>query len=137
MPAGGNTTAVSGGNPGAGNGVLPGVQAFAGMIAGLPGNTAGQQALSTAQGAGSGAAPGLALTDALLSGVAADASRPQETPSLQGAVRFQAAAELANQQLANPNTAKLPAEVANLRGIPPLLMYRSVTRSGGTSSSES
>lgn len=116
MPAGGNTTAVSGGNPGAGSGALPGVQAFAGMIAGLPGNTAGKQALSTVQGSGSGAAPGLALTDALLSGVAADASRPQETPSLQGAVRFQAAAELANQQLANPNTAKLPAEVANLRG---------------------
>ena len=107
---------MSGGNPGAGSGALPGVQAFAGMIAGLPGNTAGKQALSTVQGSGSGAAPGLALTDALLSGVAADASRPQETPSLQGAVRFQAAAELANQQLANPNTAKLPAEVANLRG---------------------
>ena len=115
MPAGGNT-AAPGGNPGAGNGPLPGVQAFAGMIAGLPGNTAGKQALSTAQGAGTGNASGLALTDALLSGVAADASRSQDPPSLQGAVRFQAAAELANQQLTNPNTAKLPAEVASLRG---------------------
>ncbi|WP_421844469.1 flagellar hook-length control protein FliK [Marinobacter algicola] len=116
MPAGGNTAAAAGGNPATGNGTLPDVQAFAGMIAGLPGNTAGKQALSTVQGTGSNGASGLALTDALLSGVAADASRPQETPSLQGAVRFQGAVELANQQLANPNTAKLPAEVANLRG---------------------
>lgn len=116
MPAGGNTTAVAGGGPGAGNGTVPGVQTFAGMIAGLPGNTPGKQSLSTAQGTGPGVTPGLAMTDALLSGVAAEASRPQETPSLQGAMRFQAASELASQQLANPNTAKLPGEAANLRG---------------------
>lgn len=119
MPAGGNTTSVSGGNIGGnatGNGPLPGVQAFAGMIAGLPGNPGSKQGQAASQGTGLGAGPGQALTEALLSGLTADASRTQEAPSLQGTMRFQAAAELAGQQLANPNSAKLPAEAATLRG---------------------
>ena len=116
MPAGGNTTSAAIANPGTGNGAMPGVQAFAGMIAGLPGNTAGKHSLSTGQGAGASASQGLALTEALLSGVGGEGSRPQETPSLQGALRFQSAVELANQQMANPNTAKLPAEATALRG---------------------
>jgi flagellar hook-length control protein FliK len=116
MPAGGNTTSAAIANPGTGSGPMPGVQAFAGMIAGSPGNTAGKHGLSTGQGVGAGATQGLALAEALLSGVGAEASRPPETPSLQGAIRFQSAVELANQQMANPNTAKLPAEAAALRG---------------------
>ena len=119
MPAGGNAASVAGGSvegKAAGNGSLPGVQAFAGMIAGLPGGPGSKQGQAAGQGTGLGTGPGLALTEALLSGVAADASRVQETPSLQGAIRFQAAAELAGQQLANPNGAKLPAEAAALRG---------------------
>lgn len=106
-------TGKSGGQAG-GNVVMPGVQAFAGFMAGLPGAAGSKPGQGNGQGAGAGA--GLALTEAFMSGVAADASRTQETPSVQGAIRFQAAAELASQQAANPNSAKLPAEAAALRG---------------------
>jgi len=119
MPAGGNAsqaTAVTPGALGAGNGAVPGVQAFAGMIAGMPGLAGGKPGQTAGQGAGSAASQGLALTEALLSGVAADASKTQDTSSLQGALRFQAAAEVASQQLASPNGAKLPTEAAALRG---------------------
>lgn len=106
-------TGKSGGQAG-GNVVMPGVQAFAGFMAGLPGAAGAKPGQGNGQGAGAGA--GLALTEALMSGVAADASHTQETPSVQGAIRFQAAAELASQQATNPNSAKLPAEAAALRG---------------------
>lgn len=96
------------------NGTMPGVQAFAGIMSGLPGAGIGKPGQGNGQGAGAGV--GMALTEALMSGVAADATRTQETPSVQGAMRFQAAAELASQQVANPNSAKLPAEAAALRG---------------------
>ncbi|NMT64721.1 flagellar hook-length control protein FliK [Marinobacter orientalis] len=102
----------NGGQAGA-NGVMPGMQAFAGIMPGLPG-AAGSKPGQGAQGAGTGA--GMALTEALMSGVAADTSRTQETPPVQGGIRFQAAAELASQQLTGPDTAKLPADVAALRG---------------------
>ncbi|MFN2359507.1 MAG: flagellar hook-length control protein FliK [Marinobacter sp.] len=107
--AGGNNNGLSGGNGG-----IPGVQAFAGIMAGLPGAGSGKPGQGNGQGVGAGA--GLALTEALMSGVAADSTRTQESPLAQGAIRFQAAAELASQQVANPNTAKLPADAAALRG---------------------
>lgn len=110
VPARGNEASAAIANPGAGNGAIPGVQSFAGMIAGLPGNTASKN-LSTGQGAGASASQGLALTEALLSSVGGETSRLQETPSLQAGMRFQSAAELAN-----PNAPKLPAEAAALRG---------------------
>lgn len=119
MPADGNGQPLpSGNNSGqvGGNGVMSGVQAFAGIVSGLPGAPGSKPGQGTGQGAVQGAGAGLALTEALMSGVAADASRTQETPSVQGALRFQAAAELASQQVANPNTAKLPADAAALRG---------------------
>ncbi|MCL7945024.1 flagellar hook-length control protein FliK [Marinobacter sp. ATCH36] len=97
-----------------GNGATPGVEAFAGFMAGLPGATGGKPGQGNGSGVGAGA--GLTLTEAFMSGLAADANRTQETPSAQGAIRFQAAAELASQQVANPNSAKLPAEAAALRG---------------------
>ncbi|MDX1552797.1 MAG: flagellar hook-length control protein FliK [Marinobacter sp.] len=96
------------------SGVMPGVQAFAGIMAGLPGATGSKPGQGNGNVAGAGA--GLALTEGLMSGLAADASRTQETPLAQGALRFQAAAELASQQAVNPNSAKLPAEAAALRG---------------------
>lgn len=103
----------SGGQAGS-NGVMPGVQAFAGIMAGMPGTAGSKPGQGNGQSAGAGA--GLALTEAFMSGLSADTSRSQETPSVQGAIRFQAAAELASQQVANPNSAKLPAEAAALRG---------------------
>ncbi len=106
-------TGKSGGQAG-GNGVMPGVQAIAGFMTGLPGAAGSKPGQGDGQGVGAGAGP--ALTEAFMSGVAADTARTQETPSVQGAIRFQAAAELASQQVANPNSAKLPAEAAALRG---------------------
>ncbi|MBL3554844.1 MULTISPECIES: flagellar hook-length control protein FliK [Marinobacter] len=96
------------------SGVMPGAQAFAGIMAGLPGAPGSKPGQGNGNIAGAGA--GLALTEGLMSGLAADASRTQETPLVQGALRFQAAAELASQQAVNPNSAKLPAEAAALRG---------------------
>ena len=107
------TTATGSGQAGVG-GAVAGVQAFAGVMAGLPGATgskAGQGNGNTA-----GAAAGLTLADGLMSGLTAENSRTQETPLVQGALRFQAAAELATQQAVNPNSAKLPTEAAALRG---------------------
>ncbi len=106
-------SAKSGGQAG-NNGVMPGVQAFAGIMAGMPGAAGNKPGPGNGQSAGAGA--GLALTEAFMSGLSGDSSRTQETPSVQGAIRFQAAAELASQQVANPNSAKLPAEAAALRG---------------------
>lgn len=105
----------SGGQAGS-NGVMPGVQAFAGIMAGMPGAAGSKPGQGNGQSAGAGAGAGLALTEAFMSGLTADTSRTQDTPSAQGAIRFQAAAELASQQVANPNSAKLPAEAAALRG---------------------
>lgn len=117
MPSEGNAGHIAAGkNSGqlGGNAMMPGVQAFAGIMSGLPGAGGSKPGQGSGQGAGAGV--GLALTEALMAGVAADATRTQETPSVQGAMRFQAAAELASQQVANPNSAKLPAEAAALRG---------------------
>ncbi|MDL0430073.1 flagellar hook-length control protein FliK [Marinobacter sp. TBZ242] len=97
---------------GGGNGMMPGVQAFAGVIAGLPGMAGSKPGQATGQSAGGGSA----LTEALMSGMITDGARTQEAPLVQGAIRFNAAAELANQQIANPNSAKLLADSSPLRG---------------------
>ncbi|PXX91022.1 flagellar hook-length control protein FliK [Marinobacter vulgaris] len=113
-PAGSGTKPLNTGNSSGqvgGSGVMPGMQAFAGIMSGLP----GAAGVKPGQVAGQSGGPGLALTEALMSGVA-DSSRTQETPSVQGAIRFQAAAELASQQAASPNSPRLPAEAAALRG---------------------
>ncbi|KPQ02447.1 flagellar hook-length control protein FliK [Marinobacter sp. HL-58] len=110
VAAGGNN--ARSGSTGGSNGVISGVQAFVGMMAGMPGAGEGKPG----QGNGQGPGAGLALTEALMSGMTADLSRTQEAPQVQGTIRFQAAAELASQQVANPNTAKLPADAAALRG---------------------
>lgn len=114
-PADGKATPLAGGNSSgqsAINGPMPAIQAFAKMIAGLPGNGANK----SGQGTGQGGATALSLTEALMSNLGSDGSRLQEAPTVQGAMRFQAAAEFASQQVANPNTAKLPADAAALRG---------------------
>lgn len=119
MPADGETAMLAGGKAGgqpATNGALPGVQAFAAMIAGMPGSGEAKPGQGAGQGTGQGAGTGMALTEALMSSLGTDAARTQEPPTVQGAMRFQAAAELASQQVANPNTAKLPADAAALRG---------------------
>lgn len=115
MPTDGKAMPLAGGNnagQSAISGSTPGVQAFAQMISALPGNGANKSGQGTGQGGGTG----LSLTEALMSNLGSDASRLQEAPTVQGAMRFQAAAELASQQVANPNTAKLPADAAALRG---------------------
>ncbi len=116
MPAEGTATPIASSGQAAGNGAMPGMQAFAAIMAGVPGTAGSKPGQTSGQTAGQGIGIGSTLTEALMSGLAADATRSQEAPQVQGAIRFQAAAELASQQVANPNTAKLPAEAAALRG---------------------
>ncbi|MEP1213821.1 MAG: flagellar hook-length control protein FliK [Marinobacter sp.] len=120
MPAGkgdGGAMPVAAG-PGNGQagvgGVVPGRQAIAGIMAGLPGATGSKPGQGNGTIVGAGA--GLTLAEGLMSGLTTDVGRTQETPLVQGALRFQAAAELATQQAANPNSVRLPADAAALRG---------------------
>ncbi len=99
-------TSVAAGTNGASSALaamMPGQGGSAGAVAGKPGQ---------GQTAAPGMTAGLQLTEALASTLGSETARPADPTNLIASGRFQSALEVAGQQAASANAAKVPTEAA-------------------------